>query len=63
MLEKIGEYLKDMLLLTSEVKGLADDVKSLDSTIRNLDRRLIRIETYVDIATHKLLALRSNDHD
>jgi len=43
------------MLLTNEVKGLTKEVINLSQEVREIDRRLIRIETMVEISQGKRL--------
>jgi len=45
--------IKDIMLLTNEVKGLTKEVINLSQEAREIDRRLIRIETMVEISQGK----------
>ncbi|NOR05450.1 MAG: hypothetical protein GQ575_04000 [Deltaproteobacteria bacterium] len=47
--------IKDIMLLTNEVKGLTKEVINLSQKAREIDRRLIRIETMVEISQGKRL--------
>ncbi|MCK4605649.1 MAG: hypothetical protein KAU41_13310 [Deltaproteobacteria bacterium] len=47
--------IKDIMLLTNEVKGLTKEVINLSQEVREIDRRLIRIETMVEISQGKRL--------
>ena len=47
--------IKDIMLLTNEVKGLTKEVINLSQEVREIDRRLIRIETMVEISQGKCL--------
>ena len=42
--------IKNVMLLTNEVKGLTKEVIDLSQEVREIDRRLIRIETMVEIS-------------
>jgi hypothetical protein len=53
--DKFFKAIKDVMLLTNEVKGLTKEVINLSQEIRGIDRRLIRIETMVEIAKGKHL--------
>jgi ATP-dependent protease HslVU (ClpYQ) peptidase subunit len=47
---------KEVLLLTSRVDTLAHTVTALAKEVRDQDRRLIRLETMVEIAQRNRLA-------
>jgi hypothetical protein len=44
------DLLLDTLKLTDEVKRLNRDIERLESHILNVDKRLVRLETMVEIA-------------
>ena len=48
--DKFFKAMKDVMLLSEEVKRLSSDVSDLSVDVRNIDRRLIRMETLADIA-------------
>ena len=48
--DKFFKAMKDVMLLSEEVKRLSSDVSDLSVDVRHIDRRLIRIETLADIA-------------
>jgi hypothetical protein len=54
--DKFFKAIKDVMLLTNEVKGLTKEVINLSQEVRGIDRRLIRIETMVEIAKGKRLS-------
>ena len=45
----------DMLTLTDEVKRLNRSVERLDSHSRDMDKRLVRLETMVEVAQSQSL--------
>ena len=47
---KIVNALTSAIKMNDTVKQLAVDVKNLAREVRELDRRLIRIETFIEIA-------------
>ncbi len=47
---KIVEALTSAIKMNDTLLHLADDVKQLAKEVRDLDRRLIRLETFVEIA-------------
>lgn len=55
------DILVDVLTLTDETKKLNRDIERVESLLTDVDRRLIRVETVVDIAalqTGKILPKR-----
>lgn len=48
--DKIFEALTSAIKINNTVTQLADDMKNIAIEMRELDRRLIRIETYIEIA-------------
>jgi hypothetical protein len=49
-LDRIIDGVKEVLRMSDEVKRLAEGMKSLAVEVRDLDRRLVRIETMAEIA-------------
>lgn len=47
------ETLIDILKLTDEVKGLSKDVDRLEEKFNSVDRRVVRLETMVEIAQNQ----------
>jgi predicted nucleic acid-binding Zn-ribbon protein len=47
------EAIKNVMLLTNEVKGLTKEVIDHSQEVREIDRRLIRIKTMIEIAQGK----------
>ncbi len=45
------DILVDVLTLTDETKKLNKDIERVESLLTDVDRRLIRVETVVEIAT------------
>ncbi len=45
------DILVDVLTLTDETKKLNRDIERVESLLTDVDRRLIRVETVVDMAT------------
>lgn len=45
------DILVDVLTLTDETKKLNRDIERVESLLTDVDRRLIRVETVVDIAS------------
>lgn len=49
-LDRIIDGVKEVLRMSDEVRRLADGMKSLAAEVRDIDRRLVRIETMAEIA-------------
>lgn len=49
-LDRVIEGVKEVLRMSDEVKRLAEGMKSLAAEVRDMDKRLIRIETMAEIA-------------
>lgn len=48
--DRILESVKQVLLVTEDIKRLSAAVQDLAREVREMDRRLVRIETMADIA-------------
>ncbi len=48
--DKVVEALRAGLILNERVQSLAQRVERLDQDVRDMDRRLVRLETMVEIA-------------
>jgi hypothetical protein len=48
--ERVLEGLREVLRATDEIKRLSDGLKALAIEVRDIDRRLVRIETMAEIA-------------
>ena len=48
--DQIVEGVKEVLRMSGEIKRLADAVRELGTEVRNIDRRLVRIETMAELA-------------
>lgn len=48
--EQIVEGVKEVLRMSGEIKRLADAVRDLGVEVREIDRRLVRIETMAELA-------------
>jgi methyl-accepting chemotaxis protein len=48
--DQIVEGVKEVLRMSGEIKRLADAVRELGSEVRDIDRRLVRIETMAELA-------------
>ena len=44
------DLLLDVLRLTDEVKGMNKDIERVESTLLNVDKRVVRLETLVEVA-------------
>ena len=49
--DKVLDALRNAVLLESRVTALADSVGDLAKDIRDIDRRLVRVETVIEIGT------------
>ena len=49
-LDRIIDGVREVLRMTDEVKRLPDGLKSLAIEVRDMDKRLVRIETMAEIA-------------
>ena len=49
-LDRIIAGVKEVLRMTDEVKRLSDGLKALAAEVREIDKRLVRIETLAEIA-------------
>lgn len=48
--DRILDGIKEVLRVTDEIKRLSEGVKMLAIEVRDIDRRLVRIETMAEIA-------------
>lgn len=48
--DQIVEGVKEVLRMSGEIKRLADAVRELGTEVRDIDRRLVRIETMAEIS-------------
>lgn len=48
--DQIVEGVKEVLRMSGEIKRLADAVRELGVEVRDIDRRLVRIETMAEMA-------------
>ena len=48
--DQIVEGVKEVLRMSGEIKRLADAVRELGSEVRDIDRRLVRIETMAELS-------------
>lgn len=49
-LDQIIEGIKEVLKMSAEIKRLAEAVRDLSVEVREIDRRLVRIETMAELA-------------
>jgi len=49
-LDRILEGVKEVLKMNSEIKRLAEAVRDLNLEVREIDRRLVRIETLAELS-------------
>lgn len=49
-LDRIIDGVREVLRMTDEVKRLSDGLKSMAIEVRDIDKRLVRIETMAEIA-------------
>ena len=52
--EKFCTAIKEVMVLSNEVKGLAGEVKEMETNLREVDRRVVRLETMVEVAQKRL---------
>ena len=57
--DKIFEALRTSVVLNERVTGLAGKMERLDRDVRELDRRVVRLETFIEIAETRQRKLRS----
>jgi len=48
--DKFFAAIKEVVVLSNEVRRLAGDVKDLERNVRDVDRRVVRLETMVELA-------------
>jgi hypothetical protein len=62
--DRIFDGLRAMVQLTERVAALGQELKALSLDVRDLDRRLIRVETALEIATSgRFAALLPTDEE
>jgi vacuolar-type H+-ATPase subunit D/Vma8 len=49
-LDRVIEGVKEVLRMSDEVKRLAESMKDLAAEVREMDRRLVKIETIAELA-------------
>lgn len=49
-IDRVIDGVKEVLRMTGEVKRLSDDVKALAMEVREIDKRLVRIETLAEVS-------------
>lgn len=47
---KIFEALTTVIKLNDNIKRMAEDMKDLSEEVKEMDRRLVRLETFIEIA-------------
>lgn len=52
--EKFFTAIKEVMVLSNEVKRLAGEVKEMETNLREVDRRVVRLETMVEVAQKRL---------
>jgi predicted ATP-grasp superfamily ATP-dependent carboligase len=50
VIEKLFGYAQEVMLLTQRVEGLTKATEKLSEQYRELDRRVVRIETLIELA-------------
>ncbi|MGH8579500.1 MAG: hypothetical protein ACREVK_05025 [Gammaproteobacteria bacterium] len=50
-LERVLQGLKEVLRMSDEIKRVSEEIKELAIDVRDIDRRLVRIETMAEMAT------------
>lgn len=58
--EKVMEALRSGILLNERVNTLIDKVDRMDTDIRKMNERLIRVETMIELATIQKKAVARN---
>ena len=48
--DRVLDGVKQVLIATEEIRRLSENVKALAIEVREIDRRLVRIETLADLA-------------
>ena len=56
--DQIVEGVKEVLRMSGEIKRLADAVRELGTEVRDIDRRLVRIETMAELSQSSRTAKR-----
>lgn len=56
--DQIVEGVKEVLRMSGEIKRLADAVRELGTEVRDIDRRLVRIETMAELSQSARAAKR-----
>lgn len=59
--EKLLEALRKGMVLNERLNGLADKIERLDQDVRDLDRRVVRLETFVEIGGQQTRRLKRDD--
>lgn len=56
--DRVLDGVKQVLMTTEEIRRLSESVKALAIEVREIDRRLVRIETLTDVAASSRSAER-----
>jgi len=56
--DQIVQGVKEVLRMSGEIKRLADAVRELGTEVRDIDRRLVRIETMAELSQSARAAKR-----
>ena len=56
--DRILEALRSAILLEARVSGMASHVAELSHDVREMDRRLVRVETVLEVSKNVQAALR-----
>lgn len=48
--DRIIDGIKEVLRMSDEIKRLSEGLKSLATEMRDIDKRLVRIETFAEVA-------------
>lgn len=52
--DKFFSAVKEVIVLANEVKRLAGDVKEMEQNLRDVDHRVVRLETMVEVAQKRI---------
>ncbi|PIE62876.1 MAG: hypothetical protein CSA25_02995 [Desulfobacter postgatei] len=61
--EKVMEALRAGILLNDKVSTLMDTVERMDQDMRGLDKRIVRIETLIEVSQYTLQISHRNSGD
>lgn len=48
--DRMFQYAQEVVTLTREVKGLGDELDKVSGRQQEMDRRLVRVETFIEMA-------------